>query len=337
MLMDRIKIGFIGAGSHANKAHYPSLASFRDVEIVAICDLNEHRLNATADKYGVEYRFKDYRIMLEKMSLDAVYVIMAPLPVGFYANADPLVKIVMECLKRGLHVFIEKPPGIRSSETRRMAELAEKHGLKTMVGFNRRFIPVFREAKRIVEERGHMTHCIAVFHKNMIGRDQPWGRVSYLVADVIHAVDALRFMGGEVEEVVSYIKSFYADYSNSFNALIKFRSGCIGHLCSNYSSGGRIHYFEMHSKGIYALVNVPLEPPEEQKAYILKDDRPYSEVEIIKNLDLVNGCRDFHVLYGYYQEDRHFIDCIKEDKEPETNFRDAVKTMELVERIMAAR
>ncbi|MEM2239449.1 MAG: Gfo/Idh/MocA family oxidoreductase [Candidatus Bathyarchaeia archaeon] len=333
--MDIVRVGFIGAGAMANSVHYPSLASFRDVEIAAICDLHETRLKETADRYNVEQRFTDYRLMLEKVSLDAVYVIMAPIPSDHYVNAEPLTSIVVNCLKRGLHVFIEKPPGVSVEDAEKMAEVAEKNGCKTMVGFNRRFIPVFREAKRIVEENGPITHCTAVFHKNMIGQPEPWGRVSHLVADVIHAVDALRFMGGEVDEVTAYVCRFYADYMNSFNALVKFRNGCIGHLCSNYSSGGRVHYFEMHSKALYAFVNLPFEP-EKQEALILRGGKSYGEAEVLKNLDLVGGCRDFHVVYGYLQENRHFIDCIKNDEIPETNFKDAVETMKLVERIKSS-
>ncbi|HDJ89778.1 MAG TPA: gfo/Idh/MocA family oxidoreductase, partial [Thermoprotei archaeon] len=41
--MDIVRIGFIGAGSHANRVHYPSLSEMRDVEITAICDLNIDR------------------------------------------------------------------------------------------------------------------------------------------------------------------------------------------------------------------------------------------------------------------------------------------------------
>jgi len=330
-LVDTIKIGLIGAGAHANAVHYPSLARIREAEIVAICDIDEKRLNNTADKYGIELRFKDYKEMLEKVRLDAVYIIMAPVPI--YNVKESLVDIAINCLKRGLHVFIEKPPGITSKETRKMAEVAERYGCKTMVGFNRRFIPVFRKAKQIVEERGRITHCLAAFHKDMIGKPQPWGKVSYLVADVIHAVDALRFMAGdEADKVSSIIMSFYANYPNSFNALIKFKNGCIGHLCANYSSGGRVHYFEMHSKGIYAFVNLPFET-EMQEARILKDGKPYAEIEIIKNVNLVGGNKEFYMVYGFYQENKHFIDCIIKDEEPETNFKDAIKTMELVERI----
>jgi len=335
-MCDRVRIGFIGAGRHATRVHYPSLISFPDVELKAICDLDEERLRLAGDRYEIDYRFKDYRDMLDSVSLDAVYVVMAPIPTGFYAGAEPMISIVIECLKRGLHVFIEKPPGVSSSETRRMAEAAKRYECKSMVGFNRRFVPVFRKAKAIVEEYGLITHGMAVFHKNALNEPQPWGSVSHLVADVIHAVDALRFMGGEPVKVASYISSFYVDYPNNFNALVIFDNGCIGHLCSNYSSGGRVHYFEMHSKGVYAMVDLPLDPPEKQLAYILREGRTYGEMEVIRNLDLVGGVRDLYVTYGFFQENRHFIDCIKMDLEPETNFEDAVKTMELVEFIASS-
>lgn len=335
-MCDRIRVGFIGAGRHAVRAHYPSLACFPDVELKAVCDLDRERLRSTGDRYGIDYRFKDYRDMLETVSLDAVYVVMSPVPTGFYAHAEPMTSIVVECLKHGLHVFVEKPPGVSSSDTRRMAETARRYGCKSMVGFNRRFIPVFRRAKSIVEGYGRITHCLAVFHKNVLGEPQPWGSVSYLVADVIHAVDALRFMGGEPVKVSGCVSSFYTDYPNSFNALIVFDNGCIGHLYSNYSSGGRIHYFEMHSRGVWAMVDLPLDPPEKQQAYILRENKPYGEVEVIRNLDLVGGVRDFHVTYGFLQENRHFIDCIKTGVEPEANFEDAVKTMELVELIASS-
>lgn len=57
----------------ANTVHYPSLASFEDVEIAAICDLDTNRLNATADKYQVAGRYSDYRKMIEEVAPDGVY------------------------------------------------------------------------------------------------------------------------------------------------------------------------------------------------------------------------------------------------------------------------
>src|SRR5919107_1355455 len=75
---DKVRVAFIGAGVMANKVHYPSLASFEDVEISAICDLDADRLHATAEKYQVARRYADYRKMVAEVAPDAVYAIGQP-------------------------------------------------------------------------------------------------------------------------------------------------------------------------------------------------------------------------------------------------------------------
>jgi virulence factor len=74
----KVRVAMVGAGRMANRVHYPSLASFDDVEIAAICDLNLDRLKATADTYNIEKRYADYRKMVEETAPDAVYVIGQP-------------------------------------------------------------------------------------------------------------------------------------------------------------------------------------------------------------------------------------------------------------------
>lgn len=107
--MPTVRVGFIGAGNMANAVHYPSVADIPEAMLWAICDLNEERLHRTADKYAVpkERRYTDYRRMLEREPLDAIYVIMPPMG---------LCPIVLDCLKAGKHVFIEKPPGCNADE-----------------------------------------------------------------------------------------------------------------------------------------------------------------------------------------------------------------------------
>ncbi len=75
---DKVRVAMVGAGVMANNVHYPSLASFPDVEFAGICDLRQDRLSATADKYGIEKRYMDYQKMIEEIAPDAVYVIGQP-------------------------------------------------------------------------------------------------------------------------------------------------------------------------------------------------------------------------------------------------------------------
>ena len=133
-------------------------------------------------------------------------------------------------------------------------------------------------------------------------------------------------MGGcsEPEAVASDIRSYYSERENCFNAIVKFSSGCSGILMTNWAVGARIHVFEMHARGISALIN----PDPDGSAIILEG----SNKKEIKTVEAA-GTNEHHKVYGFYGENRHFIDCLLQDKRPETCFEDAVKTMELVQQI----
>lgn len=315
----KVRVAVIGCGAHANAVHYPSLAELEDVEIVGVCDLIPERLHSTADKFGIDGRFTDYKEMIEKAAPDAVYVIMPP---------HQLFDIVVHCLRQKLHVFIEKPPGVYSEQTRNMARLAERNGCITMVGFNRRFIPLLRVLKRIVEERGQMQQCVATFYKHHVGGEPYYGgAVDILTCDAIHAVDSLRWMANsEARIVVSSVRAVACDFADSFNALIEFESGCVGVLLANWAAGRRVHVFEMHGMGISAFIN----PDPDGEGIVYADNGKF--VKRITPQEAA-GSDQWHKVYGFYDENRHFIDCVKSGTLPQTHFGDAVKTMELVDAI----
>jgi len=318
-MSERITVAFIGAGSHANAAHYPSLSEMDDVQVVAVCDLSLERASATAQRWSIPRTYTDYRQMLEETHPQAVYVILPP---------HQMFDIVVHCLHRKLHVFIEKPPGITLEQTRNLARLAEKNGCITMVGFQRRFVPVVVQARRRVEQRGAITQCLARFVKSGGTEDYYGGAVDILTCDAIHAVDTLRWMGGEVKKVISKIDRFHSPVDNAFNALVEFESGTVGILVTNWVTGRRIFSVEMHAFNISAYA----EP--DDRALIYRDGS--LEPEVILNTEAA-GSSAPHRYLGFADENRHFIDCVKGGQQPQTHFADAVKTMELVERIRRER
>lgn len=76
-------------------------------------------MTATADKYGVQGRYGDYRKMIEEVAPDAVYAIGQP---------QYMFDIWTWCLSQGLNLYIEKPMGITFHQAQALAHLAEKHG-----------------------------------------------------------------------------------------------------------------------------------------------------------------------------------------------------------------
>jgi predicted dehydrogenase len=310
-----IRMGFVGAGRRANAAHYPAVAMLENARLEAICDLDPSRLKATADRYGVERRYADYRRMLAEADIDAVCVVMAP---------HLLLPIVLDCLAAGKHVFVEKPPAMSVRDLELMVEAAERNRRLTAVGFQRRFAAVAQEARRRVLERGPVTMCLGEFHKNLLGQPGPDYGVSTLLDDVIHAVDFVRYTcGGEAVEVHAFRDRLFAGWRNCYSALIRFSTGAVGIVSANRSSGGRVLRFEIHGHGIGAYVDMP------ESVRFLVDNQP---PVVVSGAELAGSASqpDYE---GTLALHRHFVECLEQGRQPLTSFGECLGTMRLVEQI----
>lgn len=315
----KVRLALIGAGGMANGVHYPSLAEMPDVQMVGLCDVVEDKLNATADKFGIEKRYTDYRKMIEETAPDGVYVLMPP---------HHLFDITIHVLQQKLHCYIEKPPGVMSEQTRQMANLAEANGCLTMCAFNRRFIPLNILCKQKVEAAGAINQVVSTFYKWHTAGPYYNGAIDILSCDAVHAVDALRYFGGDVVDCASAVRSLGKQFDTSFQALVEFQSGAIGVLLANWQTGGRVHSFEIHSPGASAFINPDV-------SAVLNLGGTLAS-ETITTQEAAGGRTEMYHYYGFFGENRHFVDCLKAKKLPQTHFGDAVKTMELVDLIYAS-
>jgi len=320
VVTDRFRVGFIGAGGHAGRVHYPTLIQMPEVALVAVCDLDEERLAAASLKYDIPHRYTDHHEMLEKEDLDAVYVVLPP---------KALKPLVLDCLAAGVHTFAEKPLGVNYDDAVEMAEAAEKAGVKTLCAYNRRYSTVLIEAKKRVAERGPVSQVVAEFHKNM-RQSGPYGDVSIMVTDVGHVVDCSRWLAGEAVEVVPFVDEFQADWQNVFTALIRFDSGAAGVLLANRAAGARYERFELHGPGISAYVRAP-----EQAEIWSEGEKEPTVIEYPEARGAISPAWIEH--YGYAPESRHFFQCIRDDVLPSSHFGDSAKTVLLCERLMGAR
>ena len=129
----------------ASTVHYPSLASFEDVEIVGVVETRRDRLDATCDKHGIpaEARYHvvldtDYQDILKRLRPDGVYVIGQP---------EMMYPVWQWCLSSGFNLYIEKPMGLTMHHAEVLARLAEKNGLITQVSHQRRSAPIMVEVR----------------------------------------------------------------------------------------------------------------------------------------------------------------------------------------------
>ncbi|HEX2926812.1 MAG TPA: Gfo/Idh/MocA family oxidoreductase, partial [Ruminiclostridium sp.] len=127
--MKKVKIGIIGAGN-ISEVHIAGYKALDNVELYAVCDINEERARNSAEKNGFKHVFTDYNEMLKMPELDAVSVctwnsVHAPATIA--------------ALKAGKHVICEKPMALNSKEAMEMEKTAKENGKILMIGFVRRF------------------------------------------------------------------------------------------------------------------------------------------------------------------------------------------------------
>ncbi|MFC5653794.1 Gfo/Idh/MocA family protein [Paenibacillus solisilvae] len=315
-MSSKVRVAIIGAGKMANSVHYPSLASFDDVEIAGICDIVPEILNATADQYDIPNRYTDYKQMIKETNPDAVYAIGQP---------HILYDIWMWCLERGLNLYIEKPLGITIHQARTLVHTANKHNCITQVSFQRRSSPMVAKLRKECLKKGPITHAVCRFYKSEI---EPFlGARDRMMDDTVHSIDTLRWMcGGEVVEIESTTKRIQVPDINFISATLHFDNGATGYLINSWSSGRRIFAVEMHAP------NICVEAEHEGKGYLYADG---DTTGIEYDAREISGSNEMYILGGFQAKHREFIDCLKEGKQPPSNFADALKTMEVAEKIIA--
>jgi predicted dehydrogenase len=142
-----IRAGFIGCGSHSFRNVYPTF-QFAPVSLVATCDLQIEKARAFATKFGASAAYADYREMLQKETLDAVFIVT-----GYDKDGRPLYPpIAADCIRAGYHVWMEKPPAATCTELAELREAAVKAGVNVMVGMKKMFFPANEKAAQLMRK-----------------------------------------------------------------------------------------------------------------------------------------------------------------------------------------
>ena len=129
---EKLKIAVIGCGGISG-VHLPAYAKNPNVEIYALCDINEKNLNHRGDEYNVDpaRRFLNVNDMLAACpEIDAVSVCT-----WNAAHAE----CTIAALNAGKHVLCEKPMAMNAQEAEAMADAARRNNKVLMIGFVRRF------------------------------------------------------------------------------------------------------------------------------------------------------------------------------------------------------
>jgi len=315
--LKKLRVCAIGAGQMANRVHYPSLASLEDVEMVAVCDIDEVRLRQTAQRWTIGQTFLDYRQMVESVQPDAVYAIGQP---------HLMYDIWVWCLDQGCNLYIEKPMGLTLHQAQMLAHLAAEHGAVTQVSHQRRSSPLLQLAYHECRARGPITHAVCEFYK--CAPEAMVGPRDHMMDDGVHAIDTLRWMcGGEVSGVESRCRRIGVPDINWIGATLYFDNGSVAYLLNSWVSGRRVFRVEMHAPGIAVDAEV------EGAARVYADGDYEGKRFEAKE---VAGSDELFVYGGFQAKHREFADVLQGRSERTSSpFSDTVKTMEVAEVILA--
>jgi predicted dehydrogenase len=142
----RIRVGHIGCGSHSFRNLFPTY-QFVPIELVATCDLDAEKAQAFAQQFGARSHYTDYGEMIEREDLDAVVICVSFDPAG----RPVYPKMAADCLRRGVHVFIEKPPSATAVEVEEMMKASEETGRIVLCGLKRMFFQMTTKAKKLID------------------------------------------------------------------------------------------------------------------------------------------------------------------------------------------
>ena len=311
-----LRVAVIGGGKIAQR-HLEVLRDLPEARLTTLVDAHPGTLEETANRFGIPERRQSHRDLLAGDRPDAVFVLVSVLQVAEVAG---------DFIREGIPTFLEKPPGLYTRQTRDLAALARSRNTPAMVGVNRRFYTSLSKGRELLLESGPVRSVTVEAHEDI---RRFWERPKFpaevvrrwSAANGIHALDLLRYFGGEVAEVRPMHRTVEGPMPDCCSALLTFENGAVGRALMDWFAPGR-HRVEARSEGatFTALVDG-------EATFCRRGENP---VEVTR--DEI----DQRYKAGFFRQDRTFLRWVRDGGPlpfPACSLEDAVKTMEMTDSI----
>ncbi len=233
-----VAVGFIGSGGIA-KWHLKNLEQVPEAKIVALSDVVEEKVKPLAEQYKAN-AYTDYRKMLKKEDLNAVYICTPPFAHG---------KQEMAAIKAKAHIFVEKPIHLNVAKAQAIASKLQEASLIGAVGYQDRYQDIIDKLKAYLAQR-QVGMFLGYWMGGMPGvswwrrKDQSGGQH---VEQTTHIFDMARYLFGEVGQVSAEgrvgLMTDVPDYNieDASAVTLKFKNGLLGTIFSAcfISTGGK--------------------------------------------------------------------------------------------------
>ncbi|MFZ5976687.1 MAG: Gfo/Idh/MocA family oxidoreductase [Hydrotalea flava] len=313
-----LKVGVFGVG-HLGKYHLNNWKEIKDVKLVGFFDPNNDAAKEVANHYGLK-RFLD-----EDKLMDACDIIDVVVP------TDKHFEICMSAIRKGKHVFVEKPFTHTIQEAKSLVNTVKEANIKLQVGHVERFNPAFLAIKDLkLNPMFIEVHRLAQFN--------PRGtEVSVILDLMIHDIDIILSL------VKSGVKNIYAsgvavmtDTPDIANVRIEFNNGCVANLTSSRISMKKMRKIRLFQKDAYYGIDFL-----EKKTEIITLKQPEDNNSFSFDIETPNGTKTIAVSNPEIEpanaiqlELQSFVDAIKNNTPTLVSEIDGLLALEVAHQIL---
>jgi len=259
-----LKIGVFGVG-HLGKFHLNNWKEIAGTELVGFYDPHDDTAKEVAEKYQLP-RFLDADALID--ACDAIDVV-APTNYHF--------EWCEKAIKKGKHVFVEKPLANTMDEARQLVKLAKESGIKFQVGHVERFNPAFLAIKDMpLNPMFIEVHRLAQFN--------PRGtEVSVILDLMIHDIDIiLSIVKSDVKNISASGVGVMTETPDIANVRIEFDNGCVANLTSSRISMKKMRKIRLFQKDSYIGIDflnkkteiIKLKEPQDSNVFAFEIETP---------------------------------------------------------------
>lgn len=308
MSTERITLAVLGLGGIARKAHLPVLAARSDVNVVALASRSSHG----ATELAAQYRFP-----IQATTLDQL-IACRPAGALVLTESGSHPELTCRLLEAGIAVYLEKPMAVDVAGARSVAACAQRTGQLLMVGFNRRYAPLYQQMKELFPDQT-AGQCHLLKTRQAEGLLQ--SPTAAVWDDVIHLIDLSRWLMGDPQQVHATIQSGSQGEFVGLSVQLEYlngRSATLAHL----RAGGVQERVELYGAGMSARVE-DLEVLQTQRGGITETRTHDPWLPTLTKR-------------GFNSALDHFLHCLRNGQPPNQSAQDALKSHELAQTILDA-
>nr|WP_250133773.1 Gfo/Idh/MocA family oxidoreductase [Citrobacter freundii] len=300
--VNKLRIGVVGLGGIAQKAWLPVLGTSADWTLQGAFSPSRDKAQRICDTWRIPY--VDSLVNLAQ-TCDAVFV---------HSSTATHYAVVSELLNAGVHVCVDKPLAENLREAEQLVELAARKKLTLMVGFNRRFAPLYQDLKTQLS-----TAASVRMDKHRTDSVGPHDLRFTLLDDYLHVVDtALWLAGGQ------------AQLNNG--TLLTNESGAMLYAEHHFSTGQMQITTSMHRRAgsqresVQAVTDGGLIDVTDMREW--REERGQGVVH-----KPIAGWQTTLEQRGFAGCARHFIECVQNQTVPQTAGEQALLAQRVVEKL----